>query len=225
MTPPRAASAAPPELAPDPLLPPCAGPSTAAIAALDGAIVAAMPNFGPLMKDAENTYLKTSYLPLDTLLEDVRPALTAVGILISSCFKLVPGGFVVVTTLTHSSGGFRFSMFPVGDPSNAQKVAAAATYGLRVNLCQLLALVGRDDDGEAAQPQDAWARPAVAPAPPPVAALPAAPATAPAAASAWNGPPVDWGSAPPAGFAIPAAGPPGAWEIPPAPSSAPPSFV
>lgn len=148
------------ELRADELLPPGAGPTSQQIAALDGAIVQAFPTFGPLLKDAENTFLKSSYLPLDTLLDDIRVPLFSQGILITSCFQLVRGGFVVTTTLSHSGGGWRSSSFPVGDPSNPQKVAASATYGLRVNLCQLLAIVGRDDDGNAGAPQQQLAQPA-----------------------------------------------------------------
>lgn len=184
--------------APDPgvdLLPPNCGPHCTAVAALDNAIAAALPNFGSLSKDGDNTYLNTSYLTLPALLEAVRPALMAQGVLITSSLRLVQsaGGFVCQTTLQHSSGGWRLSQFPVGDPNNAQRVAAAATYGLRINLQQLLAVCGVDDDGQSAlmSPQavpSASADPtppvwqqqqhppaAVAPPPPmPVAPLPAA---------------------------------------------------
>ena len=199
-------------------LPPNAGPTSPAISALDGAIVAAFPQFGPLLKDADNTFLKTSYLPLDTLLEDVRPALNAQGILITSSFQLVRGGFVVTTTLSHSGGGWRCSSFPVGDPSNPQKVAASATYGLRVNLCQLLAIVGRDDDGESSQ------HPAQQQAPQPW-QQPAPQQQPPAAAGPWPAPglPVQ---APPAQYpqqpaAAPQQAPPGQWQPPAAPQPAP----
>lgn len=159
-------TARPPEQPADELLPPGAGPTPTAVAALDGAIAAAFGNFGSLAKDGDNTYLKTSYLTLPTLLDAVRPALMAQGVLITSALRLVPGGFVCQTTLQHSGGGWRSSQFPVGDPGNAQKVAAAATYGLRINLQQLLAITGQDDDG---QPQQ-FASPAPAYAQPPVAA-------------------------------------------------------
>jgi hypothetical protein len=167
-----------PTPAPDPgvdLLPPNCGPSIAAVAALDGAIAAALPSFGSLAKDGDNTYLKTSYLTLPALLEAVRPALMTQGVLITSSLRLVPGGFVCQTTLQHSGGGWRTSQFPVGDPSNAQRVAAAATYGLRINLQQLLAVCGVDDDGQpgGVMPQQAapmWQQPhAAPPAAPPVA--------------------------------------------------------
>jgi hypothetical protein len=170
-------TARPPEQPADELLPPGAGPTPAAVAALDGAIAAAFGNFGSLAKDGDNTYLKTSYLTLPTLLDAVRPALMAQGVLITSALRLVPGGFVCQTTLQHSSGGWRSSQFPVGDPGNPQKVAAAATYGLRINLQQLLAITGQDDDG---QPAQQFAAPAPAYAQPPPAAPQQQPWAAPA---------------------------------------------
>jgi hypothetical protein len=180
------APALPPDFNP---LPPNAGPDLQSVAALDGAIAAAFPAFGSLAKDGDNTYLKTSYLTLPSLLDAVRPALMAQGVLIASGLRLVPGGFVCQTTLQHSGGGWRTSQFPVGDPSNAQRVAAAATYGLRINLQQLLAVCGTDDDGQSAVAPPQYAPPmAQQPAPQPwqqpqqqqpPAPLPAAPQPAP----------------------------------------------
>ena len=148
----------------DELLPPNCGPTSQQLAALDAAVAAAFPAFGSLAKDGDNTYLKTSYLTLPALLDAVRPALMAQGVLVTSALRLVPGGFVCQTTLQHSGGGWRSSQFPIGDPGNAQKVAAAATYGLRINLQQLLAITGQDDDG---QPPQQFASPAPAYAAPP----------------------------------------------------------
>jgi hypothetical protein len=194
-------TARPPETPPvDDLLPPGAGPSPASVAALDGAIAAAFPAFGSLAKDGDNTYLKTSYLTLPALLDAVRPALMAQGVLITSALRLVPGGFVCQTTLQHSGGGWRCSQFPVGDPGNAQKVAAAATYGLRINLQQLLAITGQDDDGNAASipqgygkaPQHHWD--AVAPGayqPPAAGMTQAPPPQQQPNAAAWQPAPTD----------------------------------
>jgi len=238
---PRAVQAQPlpmPDI-PAPLLPAGAGPTTEAIAALDGALAAAMPNFGPLVKDAENTYLKTAYMPLDTLLEAIRPALLAQGVLITSCFQLVPGGFVVITCLAHAGGGWRSSLFPVGDPGNPQKVAAAATYGLRINLMQLLAVVASDDDGQgfaghapqAAMPQAAapaaWPQPGQAVQAPPAMYPPTAPppAAPPPAVPTFPGGSAGAPVAPPMAPPPVAAPPPGAWQAPPAPAPAPAPYV
>ena len=205
---------------PEPLLPSGAGPTIEAIGALDGAIAAAMPIFGPLVKDAENSYLKTSYMPLDTLLKAILPALLAQGVLITSCFQLVPGGFVVITSLSHAGGGWRSSLFPVGDPGNPQKVAAAATYGLRVNLQQLLALVATDDDGQhaapAAPPQQ-WAPQQGGPVLPGEPVPPQQPLQPMPTANPYAQQPAPQGPAP--------QGPPATWQPPAAPQPAPTPYV
>ena len=175
----RGADAAPLEE----LLPPNCGPTSQQVSALNGAIATAFGSFGSLTKDGDNAYLKTSYLTLSTLLDAVRPALMTQGVIITSALRLVPGGFVCQTTLHHSGGGWRSSQFPVGDPGNPQKVAAAATYGLRINLQQLLAITGQDDDGQMPGQQHAA---------PPSAAYGAPAAAAPGYASAASVPPPPW---------------------------------
>ena len=220
-------------------LPPSAGPTSQTIAALDGAIAAAFPNFGPLVKDGENTYTKSFYIKPETLLNDVRPALMAQGILISSTLQLVKGGFVITTTLSHSGGGWRSSSFPIANPGDASKVSASATKGQRINLLMLLAIIGRDDDGTedpapvqgaqqwgaTAQPpaqQQPWQAPAGQPQQAPGAwSAPGQPVQAPPAT--YGQPP----AAPPEGYGQPQTPPqqaaPGAWPAP-APS-APPAYV
>jgi hypothetical protein len=174
-----------------PSLPPNSGPTLEALAALDAAIAGARPRFGGLVKDATNSYLNTAYMPLDTILSAVIAPLAAAGVSVTSSLSLVPGGFVVLTSLVHSGGGWRSSMFPVSDPSNSQKVAASATYGLRINLSQLLVITGRDDDGEYGQDRVTLpGEPAPAPAPwmPPAPAPWMPPAPVPAAPPQWTPP-------------------------------------
>lgn len=202
-------------------LPPSAGPTSQAVAALDGAIATAFPNFGPLLKDGENTYTKSSYIKPETLLNDVRPALLQQGVLISSSLELVKGGFVVTTTLSHSGGGWRSSSFPIANPGDATKVSASATKGQRINLLMLLAIVGRDDDGQE-DPQAPGQWQATQQVPPPGYPQP----QPPAAPGAWPAPgqPVQ---APPAQYPqqqapAPQEAPPGQWQPPAAPQSAPP---
>lgn len=215
-------------------LPPNAGPTSQAVAALDGAIASAFPNFGPLLKDGVNTYTKSTYITPETLLNDVRLPLIAQGVLISSSLELVKGGFVVTTTLSHSGGGWRSSSFPIANPGDATKVSASATKGQRINLLMLLAIVGRDDDGqEDPQPpgqQQApgqWNGAPGAPLPTPQSgAYPPPQAQPPATPGAWPAPgqPVQ---APPAQYPqqqapAPQQAPPGQWQPPAAPQSAPP---
>ena len=188
-------------------LPPSCGPDTERIRLLDAAVTAAAAGFGLLVKTGDNDYLKTTYLTLPALLNAVRPALQAQGVTITSCLRLVGSGFICQTTLQHFEGGWRTSQFPVGDPSNPQKVAAAATYGLRINLQQLLAICGVDDDGQSAVMSPQGMTPSSAPAP---------------AATAWQSQPLipDGPVAPmPVAPRPPSEPAPPAWATSPAPAT------
>lgn len=133
-----------------------------------------------LSKDAENSYLKSRYVSLPALLAAVRPALAEQSILLISSFEARDQGCFVVTSLVDLlSDGRVSSVFPVSN-LEPQKVAAAGTYGLRVNLMQLLAIAAPDNDGN--DPQPSWV---AAPAPAPQDQLLASQGAPPARAGNW----------------------------------------
>jgi hypothetical protein len=198
--PPAEATPLPPPVAPVPLAPPLphgAGPTIEAIAELDEAIRDAWENFGDLAPDEANQVtrsLTVPYLSAPKLLRAVRAPLAAQGVLITSALRVAGSHFIVTTTLSHLSGGWRSSDWPILDMSQDRGVAVGAGWGLRQNLLQLLAL-SPSDVGE--------------PAPPAVAEPPAP------QAQVWRPP-----TAPPAGPTLPGEPPP--WQ-PPAPVQPSPS--
>ena len=113
------------------------------------AIAAASAGFGDLVKDSENTYLKSKYLGLPGLLKAVKPPLLEQGIAVYSQVMHDEAGWVVRTTLAFVDGTEEiFSDFPIPDLSNQQKIGAIITYGTRYNLFALLAICPEaDDDG------------------------------------------------------------------------------
>jgi hypothetical protein len=160
--PPAEATPLPPPVAPP--LPHGAGPTIEAIAALDAAIIAATPAFGDLAPDEANQVTRTltvPYLSAPKLLRAVRGPLAAQGVLITSALRVAGSHFIVTTTLSHLSGGWRSSDWPILDMSQDRGVAVGAGWGLRQNLLQLLAL-SPSDVGEPAPP--AAAEPPVTPA-------------------------------------------------------------
>lgn len=154
----------------------------------------------PLTKDATNSYLNADYLTLPKLLAAVRPLLAQNGLTLTS--KLMHAGngcFVVKTTISvglkasASEWEELVSEFPVVDLA-PQKVAAAATYGMRVNLMQMLALAAVDNDGNPPLNQEA---------PNPVPSIAQSPSAAPSPQGAPSGPPLtphDLAGQPPAWF-------------------------
>ena len=113
------------------------------------AVAAASSGFGDLVKDSENTYLKSKYLGLPGLLKAVKPPLLEQGVAVYSQVMHEPAGWVVRTTLAFVDGTEEiFSDFPIPDSSNQQKIGAIVTYGTRYNLFALLAICPEaDDDG------------------------------------------------------------------------------
>ena len=105
------------------------------------AIAAASAGFGDLVKDSENTYLRSKYLGLPGLLRAVKPPLLEQGVAVYSQVMHELAGWVVRTTLAFVDGTEEiFSDFPIPDPSNQQKIGAIITYGTRYNLFALLAI-------------------------------------------------------------------------------------
>jgi hypothetical protein len=128
--------------------PPKADAPPTAATGIHSALIAASVNYGSLVRDSDNPYFKSKYLSLPALLAAVRPALSELGVAISSRYALVTGGFVIETTLTHvPSGESLSSQFPVPDMTNPQKIGSAGTFAMRYNLLQLLAIAPEDDDG------------------------------------------------------------------------------
>lgn len=132
--------------------------------ALYAALLRAQQTLPPLVKDSRNDYLKSDYLSLPSLLAAVRGPLAAEGLLITTAIELAGSGFVARTSLVHAPSGARLSsVFPVPDPMNPQRVAAAATYAVRISLMQLLGVAAEDHDGQeapAAPAAPAWQPPA-----------------------------------------------------------------
>ena len=164
-------------------LPPNAGPTAAAVAALDQALLQAIPSIPPLAVD-DSMRIKgqpVQFLTAPGLINLVQPALNAQSIIISSCYQLVGGGFVFTTVLSHvPSGGWRSSSFPVGNPVEPAKAAGAGTWGIRSNLKALLGRAEQELDNPQPQAAPASAGASVWDVPAPQQPAPAAAAPAPA---------------------------------------------
>jgi len=179
---------APAQITPFFSLPLGSGPDQAKLLDLDKAIIEARKDFPPLHRSGSNTAFDKRkphrFSTQDDVYACVMPTLTARSITVSSCVWMVEGKPFVVTTISHSGGGFRSSLFPVADAS-PHKVGGAITYGTRYNICSLLSLqIEDDDDGNTASgvKQKADGNPSSRPANPSSRPATSAPAAAPQAA-------------------------------------------
>lgn len=158
-----------------------------AIGKVSAAFVAAQSDMNGLRKDGKNPFFSSNYITLDSILEYVRPILTAHGIaLLQSNSGVLQNtdneivGLTVTTRLQHSSGEWienevTLPVTPRVDrngkiqPLDPQSLGSGLTYGRRYALTALLGIGAEvDDDGNAASRTKEWkqqAAPKAAPAP------------------------------------------------------------
>jgi hypothetical protein len=100
-----------------------------------------------LTKGAENPYFSSTYVDLNTVLEEVEPVLEKNGMIV-----LQPvNGKSVETIIIHDSGEFISSeMDMVLDKNTMQAVGSAVSYSRRYTLMSLLSLKALDDDANSA---------------------------------------------------------------------------
>lgn len=132
-------------------LPLGAGPDLASLQKLDEALIKARSQYPKLLRNGKNPAFGSTYSTLDDVISCVMPALAAEGVNVATANWFVEGKPCVITTVSHSSGGFRQSVFPMADP-NPQKIGGCMTYAQRYQICSLLGLQAEDDDdGNTAQ--------------------------------------------------------------------------
>ncbi len=125
-------------------------------------LMAAMKQFRPLVKDKNNPFFKSTYADLPQVYDVVKGPLQEHGFILLQGTGHWPdnGGAYIKTQLLHVSGEEFSSTYDLPPGLDAQKMAAAVTYGKRVALCALLALAADDDDdGEAAEGRNHRAAP------------------------------------------------------------------
>lgn len=95
-----------------------------------------------------NPHFKSHYADLAAIRDAVVPALAKQGIALTQTMDFLPdNSFVLVTTLTHSTGQFIDSYYPLpNDPSKPQIMGAALTYARRYSLASICGIAAEDDD-------------------------------------------------------------------------------
>lgn len=135
------------------------------IGALAAALAKAQGAIKPAVFDKEvntNTY-KFKYATLATLWDTARDALAINGLAVTQTTDIDSGGnILLVTTLLHASGEWIGGVYPVRAKDNMpQTLGSAITYARRYALSAILGLVSDDDDdGNAANGNQAQHKPA-----------------------------------------------------------------
>jgi hypothetical protein len=116
------------------------------------ALVAARAAFRPVTKDAIATVGKDrefQYADLAAILDAVIPALCANALVLLQSIDAESSS--LITRLTHTSGEWVESVYPLKLEQTPQAFGSALTYGRRYSILSLLCLAAEDDDGAKAE--------------------------------------------------------------------------
>lgn len=98
-----------------------------------------------------NPYFKSRYVDLSGVLKVVQPVLAKNGL----CVAQIIQGDNLVTLLSHKSGQWFKSIFPMGPSKSLQDRGSAITYAKRYAICAMLGIsADTDDDGNSATDSD-----------------------------------------------------------------------
>ena len=116
------------------------------------ALVKAQSSMNHAAKDAKNPHFKSAYSSLASVIDAVRPHLSANGLAIVQKTHDAEGGVCVETVLIHESGQeLSFGkLFVPASKQDSQGFGSALSYAKRYSIQTALCVASADDDGEAA---------------------------------------------------------------------------
>jgi len=116
------------------------------------ALVTAQAAMSHAAKDSKNPHFKSAYSSLASVIDAVRPALSANGLAFVQMLHTADGGVAVETVLIHESGEQLScgTLFIPASKQDAQGYGSAISYAKRYSLQSALGIASEDDDGNAA---------------------------------------------------------------------------
>lgn len=117
------------------------------VADIYSAFAKAQGEFKVARKDSDNPFFKSTYADFQSVVEAARPALAKYGLSFSQAATYVDGVWILTTRVSHLSGQWFESTYPLNPVKNdPQGFASAQTYGKRHSLQALLGIIASDDD-------------------------------------------------------------------------------
>lgn len=104
-------------------------------------------------KNSINPHYKTRYADLAAIIEATREALAANGLAITQTTEIVGDLFLLHTTLMHSSGQWKDSVWPLPLAGKPQEQGSALTYARRYQWQSIAGIAAEDDDDAESAPQ------------------------------------------------------------------------
>jgi hypothetical protein len=116
------------------------------------ALIKVQKEIGKVYKEKINPHFKNKYVPLNSILEEIKPTLNDNDFFLSQKISIENEQEMLKTELLHVSGESLVSIAPlnISDKNNPQKYGSAITYMRRYSLTALLGLEEDDDDGKIA---------------------------------------------------------------------------
>lgn len=115
-------------------------------------LVKMQDGMGIIRRDHTNEHLKSKYAGYDTIVKDVRPRLSAVGLGVLQPYQIEDGTLTITTMIICDDGSYIYSTthgHPI-EKGTCQAVGSSIAYAKRQAYCAMLnAVTGdEDDDGE-----------------------------------------------------------------------------
>ena len=119
-----------------------------AINELAAALAKAQAEMQHAGKTAENPFFKSKYADLPAVIDAARPFLAKNGLAVTQPIDIdESGNLTLVTQLSHASGQWMRSWYPVRPVKNdPQGLGSAVTYARRYSYCSLVGVAADDDD-------------------------------------------------------------------------------
>lgn len=103
-----------------------------------------------IKKDATNPDFKSNYFDINSLLAEIKPLLSELGLVITQPLSVINGKNVLKTFIADGEKVLLSSEVLLPEIQDPQKLGSAITYLRRYSLQSLLALQAEDDDGNMA---------------------------------------------------------------------------
>lgn len=122
------------------------------IAKLSEALSKAQGDFDHAKKDVKNDFFKSNYADLASVIGAAKKPLAANGLAVIQITNFDgTGKMILMTTLSHSSGEWISSVYPINPvKQDPQGIGSALTYARRYSFSAITGIASDDDDGNAA---------------------------------------------------------------------------
>lgn len=119
---------------------------------LAAAMAKAQGAFDHAKKDVSNTFFKSKYADLASVIDAAKKPLADNGLSVIQTTEFDEShGVILVTTLAHSSGQWISGRYPINPVKNdPQSMGSATTYARRYCFSAITGIAADDDDGNAA---------------------------------------------------------------------------